>query len=130
MAAVRHTEPQTPADFFLSIHSKIHEKAFRQSLLYDYNFEKDFPEEYKGRFEWEKDVCSGRPSLLSFPRTSVSTMVTLTQEVENPAELLEIPLPSDFALVEMDVAGEGTTQPLQSLDDGFRTRRRALTDPE
>lgn len=122
----RHSELST-SDFFQAIHSKLHEAAFQKSLAYDYNFEDDHPQTYKGHYQWEKDP--ERPSLLSFPRSSVSTMVTLTQEpVELP--LPELHLPADFALADMEVAGEGETQPPLSLGDGLRTRRRALTDPE
>jgi len=125
----RHSEP-TATDFFQSIHAKLHETAFQQSLVYDYNFEEDHPQTYKGHYQWEKDP--DRPSLLSFPRSSVSTMVTLTQEPLEPLDpaLPELALPADFSLADMEVAGEGQTQPPQSLSDGLRTRRRALTDPE
>lgn len=122
----RHSE-LTSADFFQSIHAKLHETAFQQSLVYDYNFEEDHPQTYKGHFQWEKDP--ERPSLLSFPRSSVSTMVTLTQEPLEPA-LPELQLPADFSIADMEIAGEGQAQPPQSLDDNLRTRRRALTDPE
>lgn len=115
----------TVTAFFQSVQSQLHEKAFQQALIYDYNFEEDHPQTYIGRFEWEKDP--ERPSLLSFPRSSVSTAATLTQELP---QLPDLQLPEHWAIPDMDIAGEGETQPPQSLDDGLRTRRRALTDPE
>lgn len=115
----------TVASFFQSVLSQLHQKAFQQALNYDYNFEEDCPQTYKGRFEWEKDP--ERPSLLSFPRSSVSTAATLAQELP---QLPDLQLPEHWAIPDMDIEEEGETQPPQSLDDGLRTRRRALTDPE
>jgi len=123
------TSQHTAADFFQTVLSKLHATAFQQSLAYDYNFEEDHPQSYKGHYEWEKDP--ERPSLLSFPRSSVSTAATLAQELPQLPLLDLVQLPEHcWALGDVDVAGEGETQPPQSLDDGFRTRRRALTDSE
>ena len=94
-------------------------------MAYDYNFEEDYPQTYTGHYAWEKDP--EYPSFFDLPRYSVSTAATLTQELPPTPELQ---LPAHWALPDMDIAGEGETQPPQSLDDHFRTRRRALTDSE
>lgn len=117
----------TADDFFHSVLSKLRETAHQQSLAYDYNFEEDHPQTYTGHYQWEKDI--ERSSFPLMPRFSVSTAATLTQDLPQ-LPLPELLIPAHWTLPDMEIAGEGETQPPRSLDDGLRTRRRAVTDPE